>query len=349
MILFLVPGFPKDEYDTTCIPALQQYVYHVAKSNPDIRVMVISFQYPYMKQKYNWNGIEVYPCGGEGRRRFGRLMTWLTAIKYILRMNIKIRVRLIHSFWLEECTFIGQLVSKILLAKHIASIMGQDALRRNLYLKYLNYSSMITTAGSLNAADTFYSSTRNRVDAVIPIGLDADNFNSKISAQSKRIDVLGVGSLIALKNYKLFIEIIDELGKDFPKLKATIIGEGVERDNLERMINKHGLQNNIELLGELPRPETIRHMYQSKILLHTSTYESQGYVFLEALYCGLTVVCFDVGFVEQSERMLGCASKEEMTENLRRLLKQDLTYEPILLKSINETVDEFKQMYDLSP
>jgi 1,2-diacylglycerol 3-alpha-glucosyltransferase len=345
MILFLVPGFPKDEQDTTCIPALQQYVYHFAKSNPDIQIGVIAFQYPYRKRKYSWHGIEIYPCGGEGRRRFGRLVTWLIAIIYVLQARIKNRAWLIHSFWLEECAFIGQLMSKILFIKHLASVMGQDALPKNLYLKYLNFSSMIMTAGSLNAAKTFYQSTRHQVDTVIPIGLDVDNFNSPKNNLSRRIDILGVGSLIPLKNYKLFIEIIAELVKDFSKLNAAIIGEGVERDNLERMIMEKGLENNIELVGELPRPETIEYMYRSKILLHTSTYESQGYAFLEALYCGLTIVCFDVGFVQKSERMLVCTGEKEMVEYLRTILTTNFTYQPTLLKSINETVNEFKQIY----
>jgi 1,2-diacylglycerol 3-alpha-glucosyltransferase len=346
-ILFLVPGFPADEQDSTCIPALQQYVNNFVKANPDSHIAVIAFQYPYTYQKYNWHGIEVYPCGGEGRRRIGRLLTWLTAVKYVLRMHIKDRVVLIHSFWLEECTFIGQLMSKILLAKHVASIMGQDALRRNAYLKYLNYSSMITTAGSSNAAETFYDSTQHQVDAIIPIGLDVDNFNTQKNEQSRKIDVLGVGSLIALKNHELFIRIIGELAKDFPKIIAAIIGDGEERAHLEEIIIKNGVENNMELLGGLSRLETIEYMYQSKIFLHTSKYESQGYVFLEALYCGLTVVCFDVGFVEKSERMIVCRKEREMVENLKTILRMNLSYQPMLRKSINETVDEFKQVYDL--
>lgn len=347
MILFLVPGFPKNEEDSTCIPALQQYVYHLAKSNPDSHFAVIAFQYPYTRQKYSWHGIEVYPCGGKGRRRFGRLITWLTAMKYTLRAHTKNRVTLIHSFWLEECAFVGQFMSKILSVRHIASIMGQDALPRNLYLKYVTYSSMTITAGSFNAADVFHHSTGHQVNAIIPIGLDVDNFNTKKNEQTRNIDILGVGSLIALKNYVLFIEIIGKLSKSFPEMKAAIIGDGAERDNLKQLIIENRLENNIELPGELSRPETIEYMYRSKILLHTSKYESQGYVFLEALYCGLSVVCFNVGFVERSEKMLLCASKEEMTENLNYLLKQNLTYEPTLLKSINETVDEFRQIYNL--
>lgn len=344
-ILLLAPGFPKDEQDSTCIPALQQYVYHFAKSNPDIQIAVIAFQYPYRKQKYQWHGIDVYPCAGKDRRRISRLKTWLLAIRYIMQIYFKNKVALIHSFWLEECAFIGRSMSKILLTKHIASIMGQDALKNNLYLKYLDYASMAITAGSSEAADIFYHSTGRKVDAIIPIGLDIDNFHQTAQNRDRKIDILGVGALIALKNYKLFIEIIAELIAFYPDVQGAIIGEGSEHSDLEQMICRLGLEKNIRLLGKLPRPKVIEYMYQSKILLHPSTYESQGYVFLEALYCGLTVVCFDVGYTKESKRILICNDRAEMLDSLKLILKNQSDFEPMLMKSIDETVREFYRLY----
>ena len=346
-ILFLVPGFPRNEEDSTCIPALQQYIYHFAKLNPDINIGVVAFQYPYRKRKYKWHGIDIYPCGGRGKRRFYRLLTWLLAIYYVLRFHFKFRATIIHSFWLAECGFVGHVMSRILLTKHIASIMGQDVFGINLYLKYFDYSHMFVTAPSKNAAEVFLHTSQFPVNAITPIGLDEENFKTKMKKQTRKIDILGVGSLISLKNYKLFIKIIGKLKKHFPTIKAVIIGEGTEYYHLEQMIIDDELENNIELFGKLSRPETIEYMYQSKILLHTSNYESQGYVFLEALYSGLTVVCFNVGFVERSERMFVCSGEKEMIENLKRILNQKLIYQPILLKSINDTVDEFRQIYAL--
>jgi len=344
-IIFLVPGFPKDEQDSTCIPALQQYVSHFAKSNLDTKIAVIAFQYPYRKQKYQWHGIDVYPCGGKGRGRIGRLITWLLVIRYVLQVHLQNKAVLIHSFWLEECAFMGQIMSKILLTKHIASIMGQDALKRNSYLKYLDYSLMVITAGSFNAADFFYNSTGHKVDAIIPIGLDVDNFHLTPHGRDRKIDVIGVGALTALKNYELFIQVIAKLKAFFPDIQAAIIGEGDEYSNLEQMIRKHGLETNIRLLGKLPRSKVIEYMYQSKLLLHPSSYESQGYVFLEALYCGLTVVTFDVGYAKESEKMIICNNKQEMVNHLRLILMNQSDFDPVLMKSIDETVMEFYRLY----
>lgn len=223
--------------------------------------------------------------------------------------------------------------------------MGQDVFISNLYLKLINYSHVIVTAPSKNAADIFYQSTGYPVTNIIPIGLDINNFSNKIKKQSRKIDILGVGSLIPLKNYRLFIETIRELVKTHPKIKAVLIGFGKEYYPLEQMIIEYGLENNIELFGKLSRPETIDYMYQSKIFLHTSTYESQGYVFLEALYCGLTVVCFDVGLVEKSNKMFVCTNQDEMHVKLVNLLNSKLDYKPSLMKSIDETVKKFQKLY----
>lgn len=340
-----MPGFPEDEQDSTCIPALQQYVYHFVKLYPDLEIAIIALQYPYRKQKYQWHGIDVYPCGGKDRRRLGRIITWLRAISYLIQVHLKCRVLIIHSFWLEECTFIGQIMSKILLTKHIASIMGQDALMRNRYLKYLDFSSMVITAGSPNAANQFDNSTGHKVDALVPIGLDVGTFPHAARNRDRKIDILGVGALTVLKNYQLFIEVIAELKAFYREIRAAIIGEGREYANLERMINKVGLENNVQLLGKLPRPDVIEYMYQSKILLHPSAYESQGYVFLEALYCGLTVVCFDVGYAKESEKMIICHNRTEMLDSLKLLLKNESNFEPVLMKSINDTIKEFGRLY----
>ena len=66
-IVFLVPGFPKDENDTTCIPALQLFVRNFNSVNPQLKINVIAFQYPYKKKGYSWNGIKVYSAGGKGK------------------------------------------------------------------------------------------------------------------------------------------------------------------------------------------------------------------------------------------------------------------------------------------
>ncbi|MEL6823373.1 MAG: hypothetical protein AAFP70_16565, partial [Calditrichota bacterium] len=168
-VLLLVPGFPKDESDTTCIPALQSYVRALKQLHPECRLSVISFQYPFTQQRYEWNGIPVYPCGGANRGKIRRLWTWLTALRYIRNIH-QLPIDTIHSFWLEETTLVGQWANRFLKVHHIASLMGQDADFSNSYLHRLNFGSLITSAGSDHAVKTL--GNKGQIDHIIPIGID---------------------------------------------------------------------------------------------------------------------------------------------------------------------------------
>lgn len=341
-IVFLVPGFPADEQDSTCIPALQQYAYHVSRVQ-GMKIAVIAFQYPFSGGHYDWQGIPVYACGGAGRGGWRRLRTWLRAIIYFLRIFRREKISTIHSFWLSECALLGQLLAGMLRIRHVASIMGQDAQAGNRYLKLLRRRRMSVTAPSAFAAAVFRKATGREVQRIIPIGLAAEDLPA--AAVERDIDILGVGALTALKNYRQFIELIDRLRPEFPNLRCVIIGEGPEREALEAQIAEKGLQAQIRLAGQLSRPEVLAQMARSRILLHPSTYESQGYVLMEALYCGMAVVCFPVGYTVPSQRLRVCRDAAEMARELADLLRQNPPTQSLLLKPITETVSEFQELY----
>ncbi|MDZ7343292.1 MAG: glycosyltransferase [candidate division KSB1 bacterium] len=345
-VVFLVPGFPKDEEDTECLPLLQNYIFYFSKSRPAIPMAVIAFQYPYFIGKYKWNNITVYSAGGKNRRRGFRILAWLRAVYYFLQLRRQIKVAVIHSFWLDECTFVGQCLAKAFKIKHVATIGGQEVRPSNRYLKYFDFAGMTMTCWSRFSADAFQKVTGQKVEKIIPIGLDHQRVAAVAPAQERKIDILGVGALIPIKNFELFIEIVSELAAEFPGLEVKIIGDGPLHQNLKGLIREK-LPGNIQLLGKLPRRQVMKYMAQSKILLHTSSHESQGYVFMEALYCGMTIVSFNVGYLGQTAKAIRCASKEEMLDNLRKLLKQPLNHDRVLLKPIEETVAEFSTLYAL--
>jgi len=338
-VLMLVPGFPEDESDTTCIPALQSYVLALSRVHPQCKLSVISFQYPFTKEPYKWNGITVYPCGGANRGKIRRLWTWFTAIRYILSIQ-RVPIDIIHSFWLEETTLVGQWTNYLINVPHVASLMGQDADPQNSFLHRLNFNRLTTSAGSEHAVETL--GKNGRIDAVIPIGLNKSDFPEE--KKHREIDILGVGALTKLKNYSLFIDLIHELKEDFPGINSAILGGGPEQQQLESAISKYGLDRNVLLTGQLDRPAVLRYMANSRILLHTSSYESQGYVFNEALYSGLSVVCFPVGNAA-SPKTHHCKDRREMLQTLRKLLNSTADTNPIMLNSIDETVAAFWDLY----
>ncbi len=346
-LVFLIPGFPEDETDSTCLPAVQNYVAAFAQAHPDIQTHVIAFQYPFARRVYAWKNVTVHALAGKNRRGLQRLGTWLRAMRAVRRIHRKTRVMVLHSFWLTECTWVARRLSKRFRIRHIASIGGQDAQADNPYFKMMKLDGAVLTAGSAFAAETFAQHARRPVDHVIPLGLDVDHLQQIATPPERDIDVLGVGSLIPVKDYAAFIDVVARLKPAFPQIRACIVGEGPLHDALRRQIAELGLAGHVVLMGQKPREEVMRLMLRSKVFLHTARYESQGYVFLEALFAGLPVVCFDVGYTGTSDRVFRCHSPREMADVVAGLLRAPLPIHQTPVPTTEDTVRAFAPLYEI--
>ena len=119
---------------------------------------------------------------------------------------------------------------------------------------------------------------------MIPLGADPVQFSTQHFERD--IDILGAGSLIPLKQYDIYIDVVFELKKKLPCIKTMICGNGPEHDKLRSMIEERDMQSNITLAGEISHDQVLKLMQRSKIFLHPSNYEGYGTVCLEALCAG---------------------------------------------------------------
>lgn len=341
----MVPGFPENENDTSCLPAIQNYVAAFCAARPDLEVHVIAFQYPFFRRPYAWKGATVHALGGRNRRHVRRLPTWARAARIFSRLAGRTDVQVLHTFWLTECSRVGQWLSTKYGIAHVASIGGVDAKQANPYLRRLRLDKLVLTAGSAFAVETLAEHAEGAKVKVIPLGLDTEHLESIAAPRRRDIDVIGVGSLIPLKDYGSFVDVIAALVSDLPELRARIVGGGPQHEDLEARIAASGLQDNLELLGHLPRDDVFRHLLRSKVFLHTSKYESQGYVFLEALFAGLNVVCYDVGYTGDSDRVFRCRSEEEIVDVTRNLIRDPGPLERQPVPTVKDTVRAFEAIY----
>lgn len=341
----MVPGFPEDEEDTSCLPAMQNYVAGFCAARRDLDVHVITFQYPFFRRQYSWKGATVHALGGRNRRHLRRLPTWARAARVFSQLAKRTDVKVLHTFWLTECSHVGQWLSKKYGIPHVASVGGVDAKPTNPYLRRLRLKELVLTAGSTFAADVLAAHAEVEKVRVIPLGLDTEHLASIDAPRRRDIDVIGVGSLIPLKDYGAFIDVIAALASDLPEINACIVGAGPQQQELEQLIAASGLQDNVELLGHLSRDDVFRHMLRSKVFLHTSKYESQGYVFLEALFAGLNVVCYDVGYTGDSDRVFRLGSPQEIIEAARGLIRDPGRLERQQVPTVKDTVRAFEAIY----
>ncbi|HMI77744.1 MAG TPA: glycosyltransferase family 4 protein, partial [Ferruginibacter sp.] len=286
-LVILTPGFPESEADTTCLPMQQQLVRNIKETYPNLEIIVLSFQYPYFIKTYKWFDTTVMSFDGRNKGGIARLLRRRKLMGALNVINQKTKIKGILSFWYGECAWIGKQFADKNNIKHYCWILGQDAKKGNKYIKYAKLKGNQLIALSDFLQDEFEKNYGTTPEFVIPPGIDAKQFAHPI--KEKDIDIIAAGSLIPLKQYEIFIEVIAEIKEQVPGIKAMLIGEGPQKNKLQTLIAAHGLESNIILAGELPHPEVLQCMQRGKVFLHPSSYEGFGVVCIEALYAGCQV------------------------------------------------------------
>lgn len=100
-----------------------------------------------------------------------------------------------------------------------------------------------------------------------------------------------IGSLVENKGQVLAIHTIKELKDRGVILKLNLLGEGVERGMLENTVKELGLEKEVIFHGNIDSPEVF--LQRSFCYLLTSKSEAFGLTIIEAMACGLPVVCTD--------------------------------------------------------
>ena len=157
---------------------------------------------------------------------------------------------------------------------------------------------------------------------------------------------MGVGSLIPLKQYSEFIEILSLVKRFQPDVHAVLCGKGPEESALKTLISQYDLQDHIVLTGELPHDEVLEFMAKSKIFLHTSSFEGICISCLEALYAGSHVLSFVQLMNSPIEHWHILSTKEQMAEKIRNILSSPSTeYRAVKTFTVRETVQTIIQLF----
>ena len=342
MLVILSPGFAADETDSTCLPLQQALVKTIKEEFPDVKIVVIAFQYPFVSSTYQWNNTTVISLNGRNKRKFYKLSVWSKAWMCLRRLNRQHRIVGILSFWYNECALIGRYFAARYSLKHYCWIMGQDARPGNKFVKYARLKGYQIIALSDFLQIEFQKNYGIKPCMIIPPGVK----EALLPYGSRPIDLLGVGSLIPLKQFDLFINTASEIKKQLPELNAVLVGDGPEKKRLSNMAAQSGAKDNIAITGALPNNEVLALMKKAKILLHTSSYEGFGVVCLEALSAGAHVISFVRPMNEKIEQWHIVKNREEMLKKAIEILKdRSTTYHNITFHSIQATAQKVAALF----
>lgn len=127
----------------------------------------------------------------------------------------------------------------------------------------------------------------------LPHGIDTGRFAP--AKVERTIDVLFVGNLVDVKRVHVVVSAIEILAEDRPEIRCIIVGDGPLRPSLIDQVARSGLQNNVELVGYQPCPET--YFARAKTVVIASAWEGVPFVLIQGMCCGAVPVTTVVGSI----------------------------------------------------
>lgn len=249
---------------------------------------------------------------------------------------------IVHSMFAIPTAPSGLMLARAFKAPHVLSLLGGDVYDPSKKLsphdtpilhgivKSMMEGSDHVVALSNDIRDRayrYYNPSRE-ID-LVPLGIPEPKWNTKRrdvhGVDSDDIVLVTVGRLVRRKAVQELIELIDAI-KD-PRLKLIVVGNGPEKESLESQANRLGLENKIIFTGYVSDEEKFQLLNISDCYVSTSQHEGFGIVFLEAMACGLPIVCYDKGgqvdFLtnDKTGYVVGLGNKLDYQEKLTRLVK----------------------------
>lgn len=343
-LVVLSPAFPGPGPESTWVFSQQLMVESIKRHFPEIPIVVLAFFFPDRTASYGWKGARVISFNGLGQRSWRRVFLWLKIWKTLYRIHREQEVGGIISFWCGECALLGSYFGRLYGIRHYTWICGQDARASNRYVRFIRPRAGELVAMSRFLALEFQTNHGTLPLHLIPNGIDPAQFDTRISPR-RDIDILGVGSLEPLKRYGCFVRVLHTLRDSIPALRATLCGQGSERENLEILIKTFRLEETLQLKGLTPHHEVVSLMQRSKVLLHTSGYEGFSTVCLEALCAGAHVISFCDPMQGKIPHWHVVRTTSEMTGRALELLKSPHTdYTPVMVSSMLDSARAFVKL-----
>lgn len=158
---------------------------------------------------------------------------------------------------------------------------------------------------------------------------------SDIDLSKKEIRICGVGKIMPIKGFDKLARIHKKLIEDGFPVHTYILGEGAERENIEKYVSSNHLESSFTFLGYQTNP--YKYIANCDLFVCASTAEGFSTAATEALIVGTPVVTTPVAGMEE---MLGKKNEygiiSEMSEESLYLCIKKLLQNPQLLKYYKE-------------
>ncbi|MDB4984644.1 MAG: glycosyl transferase group 1 [Patescibacteria group bacterium] len=215
---------------------------------------------------------------------------------------------ILHTF-LSHANILGRLVGFMARIPIIVSSIRNERFGgrlRELMIAWTDRLSTFTTIVSQKAADKVIEKgiVPAHKSIVIRNGYDLKAFpvrniplresvRKSLAISNETTLIVSVGSLTEQKGYPYLIDAMSHVVKKHPDIVLVIIGEGKDRESLEKKIKSDNLENTVKLLGV--KQNVTDYYNAADLFVLASLWEGFSNVIVEAMACALPVIATDVG------------------------------------------------------
>ncbi|MDA9908063.1 N-acetyl-alpha-D-glucosaminyl L-malate synthase BshA [Flavobacteriaceae bacterium] len=215
----------------------------------------------------------------------------------------------------------------------------------------INNSDAVTSVSQSLKDDTLRLFNIKKEIEVVPNFIDTKKYENLYSncereliASNNEKIITHISNIRKVKRVDDVIEIFDRIQKELPA-KLVIVGDGPEKESLENLCKKKGIDEKVLFVGNSHEVDKI--LCFSDLFILPSEHESFGLVALEAMVCGVPVISSNAGGLPEvnihgeSGYLSNVGNVDEMAKNALKILVNGDTHQ-LFKRKAKENAQRFE-------
>ena len=223
--------------------------------------------------------------------------------------------------------------------------------------RVLRLASAVTTP-TRRAADFLERSTHRRGVLPVSCGLRASDYVSDLTPRAEN-KLVFVGRVTIEKEIDVILRAIPRIDPKY-NVSFTVVGDGDQRKNLERLAAELGISSRVTFTGRVSDAELRSHLTGASVFVIASIAELQSIATMEAMASGLPIVAADAmalpHLVHYGENgyLFQPGNDRELADQITKVLAQSpadfaemqrASLEAVKAHDIDRTLDTFEALY----
>ena len=215
----------------------------------------------------------------------------------------------------------------------------------------INNSDAVTSVSQSLKDDTLRLFNIKKEIEVVPNFIDTKKYENLYSncereliASNNEKIITHISNIRKVKRVDDVIEIFYRIQKELPA-KLVIVGDGPEKESLENLCKKKGIDEKVLFVGNSHEVDKI--LCFSDLFILPSEHESFGLVALEAMVCGVPVISSNAGGLPEvnihgeSGYLSNVGNVDEMAKNALKILENNDTHQ-LFKRKAKENAQRFE-------